>query len=234
MENTIQKAVACGAVYPFYGPKAQPPHFTNKVRWYFVLDFESTCCKDQSDTMLPEIIEFPVVVMDSVDGRIVDSFRRYVRPTENPILSDFCTKLTGIHQDSVKKADDLSVVLKEFDLWLKQKKEQLSCRFKPTDAATAIFVTWTDWDIGTCLWNECRRKKLPLPNDLLNRIDMKAIFQQWLGSSQAKQRWHGGLSDALRLVGLTFEGRPHCGIDDARNTALLLRYLLLKNIFVNI
>ncbi|TGZ66900.1 hypothetical protein CRM22_005071 [Opisthorchis felineus] len=234
MENTIQKAAACGAVYPFYGRKAQSSHFTNKVRWYFVLDFESTCCKDQSDTMLPEIIEFPVVIMDSVDGRIVDSFRRFVRPTENPILSDFCTKLTGIHQERVKKADDLSVVLKEFDLWLKQKKEQLCCRFRPTDVATAIFVTWTDWDIGTCLWNECRRKKLPLPNDLLNRIDMKAIFQQWLGSSQAKQRWHGGLSDALRLVGLTFEGRPHCGIDDARNTALLLRHLLLKNIFVNI
>ncbi|VDQ03430.1 unnamed protein product [Trichobilharzia regenti] len=65
---------------------------------------------------------------------------------------------------------------------------------------------------------------------MLNRIDLKAIFQQWLGSHKVAQNWRGGLKDALHLVGLRFEGRPHRGIDDAKNTARLLLHLLSKNI----
>ncbi|CAL8108132.1 unnamed protein product [Calicophoron daubneyi] len=130
--------------------------------------------------------------------------------------------------EDVAHADDLAAVLKEFELWLRIKKEQLGCRFRPSKSSTAIFVTWTDWDISTCLWDECRRKKIAVPNDILNRMDVKAVFQQWIRSNRAGQKWRGGLVDALQLVGLKFCGRPHCGIDDARNTARLLYHLLSK------
>ncbi|KAF8568839.1 hypothetical protein P879_05946 [Paragonimus westermani] len=243
MQKTLQHAASCGAIFNVFRRGVQPSHLINSecrtfvllrhdsylgVRWYFVLDFESTCSEDK--THVPEIIEFPVVILDSVDGTIVDHFQRFVRPTENPLLTSFCKNLTGVKQSDVDSAGDLSVVLKEFEIWLKLKKEELGCRFKSSADASAIFVTWTDWDISTCLWNECRRKKLALPHDLLNRMDMKAMFQQWLGSCSAREKWRGGLSDALTLVGLTFEGRPHRGIDDARNTSRLLFHLLSKSI----
>lgn len=83
------------------------------MRWYFVLDFESTCFEGKRDhpseisnAVVTEmsvssnhfVVEFPVVILDAKKGVIVDTFRRFVRPTENPELSAFCTKLTGIRQ----------------------------------------------------------------------------------------------------------------------------------------
>lgn len=229
MENTIQLARSKTAVYPVTCYKSASRLFET-AKWYFVLDFESTCSPDRS--LLPEIIEFPVVLLDSSTGVIFDRFCRLVRPTENPTLTDFCVNLTGIRQEDVDGAQDLAFVLKEFDHWLKLKKHELGCRFKSRTTSGALFVTWTDWDISDCLWNECRRKKLAVPNDLFIRVDLKAIFQQWLASSDPKVKWHGGLVDALHLVGLSFNGRPHRGIDDAVNTARLLLRLLSNNIHV--
>ncbi|CAH8446743.1 unnamed protein product [Dicrocoelium dendriticum] len=229
MENTIRLARSRAAVYPVVCDDSASRLFET-VKWYFVLDFESTCSQGRS--FLSEIIEFPVVLLDSSTGAIFDRFCRFVRPTENPILTDFCVSLTGIHQEDVDGAQDLAVVLKEFEHWLRQKKLELGCRFKPQTTSGALFVTWTDWDISDCLWNECRRKKLAVPNDLFSRVDLKAIFQQWLTSSEPKVKWRGGLVDALHLVGLSFEGRPHRGIDDAINTARLLFHLLSKNIYM--
>ncbi|XP_018646145.1 3'-5' exonuclease eri1-related [Schistosoma mansoni] len=218
MQKTINEAKRIGAFYDF-NTFAQNSLTNN---------FESTCFED--DIKKPaEIIEFPVVILDSVTGTLIDSFQSFVKPTENPELSVFCSNLTGIQQCDVENAPTLAVVLRKFEHWLRKAKENLGCSFKgqPT---SAIFVTWTDWDISTCLWDECRRKKLPLPGDMLNRIDLKAIFQQWLGSHKIGQKWRGGLKDALNLIGLHFEGRPHRGIDDARNTSRLLLHLLSKNV----
>ncbi|CAH8468940.1 unnamed protein product [Heterobilharzia americana] len=229
MEKTITEAKRIGAFYNFYTPVEKRNSLTNSLRWFFVLDFESTCFGDDSKQPA-EIIEFPVVVLDSVTGTLVDSFQSFVKPTENPELSTFCSNLTGIQQSDLENVPTLAVVLKKFEHWLRKTKETLGCSFKGQQTTTAIFVTWTDWDISTCLWDECRRKKLPLPGDMLSRIDLKAIFQQWLGSHKVGQKWRGGLKDALHLIGLRFEGRPHRGIDDAKNTARLLLHLLSKNI----
>nr|CAH8824622.1 unnamed protein product [Trichobilharzia regenti] len=207
MRKTITEARRIGSLYKFSKPLQKHNNLTN--------NFESTCFAENNG-QAPEIIEFPVV--------------SFVRPTENPELSVFCSNLTGIQQSDVENAPTLGVVLKKFEIWLRRTKETLGCSFKGQPTTTAIFVTWTDWDISICLWDECRRKKLPLPGDMLNRIDLKAIFQQWLGSHKVAQNWRGGLKDALHLVGLRFEGRPHRGIDDAKNTARLLLHLLSKNI----
>ncbi|CAH8827051.1 unnamed protein product [Trichobilharzia szidati] len=228
MRKTITEARRIGSLYKFSKPLQKHNNLTNSALLLFIY-FESTCFAENNG-QAPEIIEFPVVVLDSVTGTIIDSFQSFVRPTENPELSVFCSNLTGIQQSDVENAPTLGVVLKKFEIWLRRTKETLGCSFKGQPTTTAIFVTWTDWDISICLWDECRRKKLPLPGDMLNRIDLKAIFQQWLGSHKVAQNWRGGLKDALHLVGLRFEGRPHRGIDDAKNTARLLLHLLSKNI----
>ena len=53
----------------------------------------------------PEVIEFPAVLYDAKNRTVPDDplsvFHGYVMPTEEPILSKFCTELTGINQDQV-------------------------------------------------------------------------------------------------------------------------------------
>ena len=66
-------------------------------RYLLVLDFEATC-DNPVQTRPQEIIELPTVVIDTHTGTIVGEFRRYIRPVVHPVLSPFCTTLTGITQ----------------------------------------------------------------------------------------------------------------------------------------
>ncbi|CAF2965525.1 unnamed protein product [Rotaria sp. Silwood2] len=63
-----------------------------------VVDFEATCNINQGNNYPHEIIEFPIVLIDLQQQMIVDKFQSYCRPSIKPILSNFCTELTGIEQ----------------------------------------------------------------------------------------------------------------------------------------
>ena len=75
-----------------------------KETYFGCLDFEATCHKDSSFDYPNQIIEFPLVLLNS-KGDLVDEFHSFVKPTEP--LSAFCTELTGISQvtenDSAKR-----------------------------------------------------------------------------------------------------------------------------------
>lgn len=53
-------------------------------------------------------------------------------------------------------------------------------------------------------------------------INLKVPFQEMFGGGRCN------LKDAVQLAGLTWEGRPHCGLDDARNTARLLSAIMRR------
>ena len=57
----------------------------------------------------PEVIEFPAVLYDAKNRTVPEDplsvFHGYVMPTEEPILSKFCTELTGINQDQVNSGN---------------------------------------------------------------------------------------------------------------------------------
>ena len=68
-------------------------------RFLVVVDFECTCVRDacagRKTPWRHEIIEFPAVLID-LDDAAVDPFRaptfhRFVRPTERPRLTEFCS-----------------------------------------------------------------------------------------------------------------------------------------------
>jgi DNA polymerase III epsilon subunit-like protein len=86
-------------------------------RYLVVVDFECTC-EDQEEPFVHEIIEFPAVLLDLQTRREVRHFHAFVKPTERPVLSDFCTRLTGIDQATVDKAETLDRVLVRFGAWL--------------------------------------------------------------------------------------------------------------------
>lgn len=47
---------------------------------------------------MQEIIEFSCCILDAGSLQVVAEFQRYCCPTENPVLTAFCTELTGISQ----------------------------------------------------------------------------------------------------------------------------------------
>ncbi|NXD49463.1 ERI2 exoribonuclease, partial [Corvus moneduloides] len=192
-----------------------------RFAFLIVLDFEATCWA-APERRGAEIIEFPAVLLNTSTGEIESEFHMYVQPQENPILSGFCTGLTGITQDQVDKGVPLNICLSQFLKWIQKIQKEKKIIFSTdsqsnstSEAKACAFVTWTDWDLGVCLHYECKRKQLRKPEILNSWIDLKATYRAFYN------RKPKGLNGALQDLGIAFEGREHCGLDDSRNTARL-------------
>jgi 3'-5' exoribonuclease 1 len=184
------------------------------VDYYAVLDFECTCERNVR-SFQHEIIEFPVVFLNARTLQVEMEFRRYVRPTEKPNLSKFCTELTGIEQASVDKADTLEVVLREFDQFLLNNGLVSAKSAGANIKVSRTFVVTTDgpWDVLSFLRKECQRKMLPLQQYWDHFVDVR----HWFAAGFNVRRC--GVRKMLQQCGLEFQGREHSGIDDARNIA---------------
>lgn len=176
-----------------------------------VLDFESTCWQDQKNSPPNEIIEFPVVLISLSTGGVAAEFQQYVMPVEQPRLSAFCTQLTGISQETVDSGVPLATCLVLYNQWLADVTSRLSLA-----PDTVTCCTWSDWDLNLCLERECRRKQVRKPSSLNSWVDIRAVYRDFY------RRRPQGLANAMREVGLAFQGREHSGIEDARNTARLV------------
>ncbi|XP_048051552.1 ERI1 exoribonuclease 2 [Megalobrama amblycephala] len=193
-----------------------------KQRFSFliVIDFESTCWREKNGSG-QEIIEFPAVLLNVSNGAVESEFHTFVQPQEHPVLSDFCTELTGITQDQVDSAPPLHICLSRFVRWLLRLQQERGVVFETDSAGPApsghpcAFVTWSDWDLGVCLLYECKRKQLTVPEALKSWIDLRATYRLFYN------RKPKGLRGALLDLGIQFTGREHSGLVDARNTALL-------------
>ncbi|XP_053847674.1 ERI1 exoribonuclease 2 [Vidua macroura] len=192
-----------------------------RFAFLIVLDFEATCWGDRGRRG-PEIIEFPAVLLNTSTGAIESEFHMYVQPQEHPILSEFCTELTGITQNQVDQGVPLNICLSQFLKWIQKIQKEKKIMFSTeshsnstSEAKACAFVTWTDWDLGVCLHYECKRKQLRKPDILNSWIDLKATYRAFYN------RKPKGLNGALQDLGIAFEGREHSGLDDSRNTARL-------------
>ncbi|XP_035195178.1 ERI1 exoribonuclease 2 [Oxyura jamaicensis] len=186
-----------------------------------VVDLEATCWRGERRHS-PEIIEFPAVLLNTATGKIEAEFHTYVQPQEHPVLSEFCTELTGITQKQVDEGVPLNICLSQFLKWIQKIQQEKKIVFSSdipsnstSGAKPCTFVTWTDWDLGVCLQYECKRKQLRKPDILNSWIDLKATYKAFYN------RKPKGLNGALQDLGLTFAGREHSGLDDSRNTARL-------------
>ncbi|KAF4661891.1 3'-5' exoribonuclease 1 [Perkinsus olseni] len=175
------------------------------VLYYAALDFECTCCDQTPQSeWLNEIIEFPVVFVNSRTLQVDFSFHSYVKPIEQRALTDFCTQLTGIVQNQVTDAPELPDVLDMFQAFL-------------DDHGLTPIGTDGPWDIFKFLVPECLRKRIPIPQWALHYADVRRHFQYAL----RLEKWCS-ISSMLEMLGLTFEGRQHSGIDDATNIATII------------
>ncbi|KDQ07840.1 hypothetical protein BOTBODRAFT_180405 [Botryobasidium botryosum FD-172 SS1] len=187
------------------------------LRHILVLDFEATC--DERNAPRPtEIIEFPTLLYDLETNEVQARFHEYVRPTRHPTLTAFCTKLTGIEQATVDKADPFHLVFARFQKWLAENTSL-------DDPATFAFLTCGDWDFKTMFPLQLATSSEDDPP--LASIDTTP-YKRWINVKTAYGRYYntkkaGGMVGLLRNLGLELEGRHHSGIDDCENIARIVK-----------
>ncbi|XP_069556501.1 3'-5' exoribonuclease 1 isoform X2 [Brachyistius frenatus] len=194
-----------------------------------VVDFEATCEEDNPSDFLHEIIEFPMVLINTHTLEIVDTFQEYVKPELNPQLSDFCVKLTGITQKMVDEADPFPEVLQRVVAWLQER--ELGTKYK--------YAILTDgaWDMSKFLNIQCRISRIRYPQFAKKWINIRKSYGNFYKvlppASQLKSsfefrvpRTQTKLSTMLEKLGLKYEGRPHSGLDDSRNIARIALRML--------
>ena len=172
-----------------------------------VVDFEATCSNDGSlrrEEM--EIIEVGVVMVDGQTLEPLSEFQSFVRPVRHPRLTAFCTELTSITQADVEAAPLFPEVVEQWAAWTEP-------------YAGPVFSSWGKYDHDQ-LAQDCRFHGIAMPFTL-EPINLKAEF-----SKRLNQRRQMGMKEALARAGLQLDGTHHRGIDDARNIAKLLPFIV--------
>lgn len=169
-----------------------------------VYDLEATCWEGGQSPERQETIEIGAVRLDA-ELKVCGEFSRLVKPKDERQLSDFCTRLTAIRQEDIDKAEPFSRVLADFAAW----------------AGTGLFRTasWSDYDLGQ-LRRDCARGGALMPAALERHLDLQAVYARRNGQQPRP------MIEAMGEKGLSFEGRQHGGIADARNAARLAQLML--------
>lgn len=173
-----------------------------------VFDLEATCWpgrRSRREEM--ETIEIGAVRLGPDLGPLGDEFSMFVRPVRNPVLSDFCVRLTSISQSDVDAAREFPEVLEEFVDWARPQSLSALC-------------SWGDYDVKQ-LCRDCRYHGLEGPSWLVGGHPQHVNVRR-----EYADVYNGGrlctVPEAVGHLGLSFEGTLHRGVDDARNIAAVL------------
>ncbi len=176
-----------------------------------VLDFEATCWPNSENKDQMEIIEFPSIIYKINEKKetieFISEFSKYVKPTINIKLSDYCTSLTGIKQETVDIANTIDQVYQEHINWLVTNI--------PTDS-NFIIATCGHWDLKTQLPREIKNKNLQTNNYYLTYINVKDEFERFYKIKSVD------MPNMLKYLSLSLDGHHHSGIDDTRNIAKII------------
>lgn len=168
-----------------------------------VCDLEATCWDDGTSKDQMETIEIGAVRIQN--GVMADQFSSFIRPALHTKLSEFCKKLTTIHQADVDTAQPFAEVFNSFLQWI--------------GPSPFVFCSWGRYDVGQ-LQLDTQRLNIPWPATLSHHLNIKHTFAQW------RQVPSCGMDRALQYMNIPLEGVHHRGIDDARNIARLALMML--------
>ncbi|RJR30664.1 MAG: 3'-5' exonuclease [Candidatus Latescibacterota bacterium] len=173
---------------------------------YLLVDLEATCWEERGySASKMEIIEIGAVMLATAPGPIEAEFDSFVRPLENPILSEFCTRLTGIRQEDVDSAAPFPAAFDRFIAW--------------AGAEPYTICSWGQYDLKQ-FEVEFKRHGMQRPRSFGGHINVKRAYCESKGIKLC------GMKRALEIAGLPLEGSHHRGIDDARNIARLAVLIL--------
>jgi 3'-5' exoribonuclease 1 len=169
---------------------------------FIIYDLEATCWLGRPPGGANEIIEIGAFKVNHL-GEELGSFSKFIKPTVNPVLSDFCRKLTSIKQSQINKADVFPKVIEEFKEWINIDEDY-------------ALSSWGKFDIQL-FRNDCELHKLDTAW-LEQNINVKGQYHDIKGEHKLT-----GLKNTLKEEGMEFTGVHHRAISDAEN---------LKKIFV--
>lgn len=178
------------------------------IRRLVVIDLEATTSDDGSlprDEM--ETIEIGAVLVDVAELSVLGDFQCFVMPVRHPILLPFCTSLTGISQAMLEGAPSFPTAMASlFDAM-------------PLREPHVAWGSWGKFD-DTQLRRDCAWHGIDYP--MPAHVNLKASFRGGSG----RRRVPMGMAEAIRRCGLELEGAHHRALDDARNIARLLPWVL--------
>jgi inhibitor of KinA sporulation pathway (predicted exonuclease) len=137
---------------------------------------------------------------------VVEEYQSFVRPVRHPVLLPFATKLTGITQAMVDGAPLFPEVFAGLRATLIAYRHPL------------VFGSWGRFD-RIQLADDCTLHGLP--NNMPPHLNLKTKFSEVQGLTRKL-----GMAEALKLCGLKLDGAHHRGIDDARNIARMLPWIV--------
>lgn len=171
--------------------------------YYLVVDLEATCDdlgavpRDES-----EIIEIGAVLVEGRALATVAELMLFVRPVLHPI-TPFCTRLTTITAEMVEHAPGFATQARRLAAF----------------GDGALFCSWGNYDRNQLATDAARHGVAPPLGP--EHWNLKQAFSDALGT-----RKRLGNQEALRRIGLAPRGTHHRGIDDARNIARTLPFVL--------
>lgn len=152
--------------------------YQKPLDYILVYDFECNCSENRNELKFNEIIEFPCVIIDVKQMKVIAEFHQYVKMTEESEVTPFCTELTGITNEMSMGKDEnnkfknknLNNVLKDFHRFLEQ-----------NDIFKSEFVLMSCGDFdGRTLAREANHKNFVLLNYFKRWINLKKVFPRQL------------------------------------------------------
>ncbi len=177
---------------------------------YVFVDFEMSIIgknyKEQRKIWRQEIIEIGAVMLDESFSE-VSSFKKYVKPEYARHISNTIYDLTGIDDHFLNGCNGIEEELSAFAEWCLSTGDEIT------------IYAWSESDL-TQIQKEYILKGIE-PTDSLNKVieswkDLQAEYDESVGSPAPT-----ALHKALASIGVSFEGKMHDALDDARNTAKL-------------
>ncbi|WP_456274612.1 3'-5' exonuclease [Bacillus sp. AK031] len=171
-----------------------------ELKQFVFFDFEMKCDDQGMAYENMEAIRLGAVKYD-LNSKCITTFDRFIQPTTQEPLSDFCKKLTGIRDVDLFSADMFPVVFKEFLYWVGGVKK-------------TRFFSWSKSDLSRLKMDSLLHE---LPQATIEKIENRYVdFQHVFSKRVSKDNL--SVENALALYGVEFEGEAHNPMYDAYNT----------------
>jgi inhibitor of KinA sporulation pathway (predicted exonuclease) len=178
-----------------------------KLDQIIVIDVEATCWESEPpEGQENEIIEIGICPLDVATGNRLEKQSILVKP-EKSTVSAFCTNLTSLTQEDVKKGipfEQACAILKK-EYRTKQR----------------VWASYGDYDRRQ-FERQCLTRGINYPFGPTH-INVKNLF-----AIVSRLTYEVGMSEALKILDLPLEGVHHRGEDDAWNIARILWEILLR------
>jgi ERI1 exoribonuclease 2 len=164
-----------------------------------------------------ENIEIGAIMLDD-NLHEISSFRTYVKPEYNNLIMPKISKLTGITDAMVANAPGFQEAFKMFTNWCLGTGDEV------------VMYAWSTVDYDQIM------KEIELKGYEMSEAEQRLMKVEWTDFQNVFGCHLGferqiSLKMALELAGVDFAGRQHDALDDARNTAVLLRIFNDKDLY---